>query len=550
MLILFKKFFKRRREDEPVDYWLSMTDLMSALILIVLLIFALVLLYLVKYHDVEYEDLVAGDTYAYDYIGDYEDEPDDYDGDARVEEDGLHEPVDTAGGGGGGGGGGTEHEHDHEYDYEYPGLIEDTGKTAVHVTVIDAETEKAIRKSGTAFRLFRSGGNLQVLYSYYPRKTGHYQYSTTDEGNFYFPEKIPDGSYYLTGLTAPEGYDLSDDIEFLADEARDWDEALEVTVPLFPSRNVIRVTVTDRETGERVSGAEFDIIADEDIITFDGTLRFSEGEVAGHIVCTDGFGESAELYLGRYRLAETKIPEYYAGIGAVPAVEVENKDLSDGSAVTLETEKTCVTYCLRDELEPDGTIAGAAFEICKDGSPVQAAVTDEDGRIILTGLEKGAEYTVRQTGGAGGYRPVDEEAAFRVSEDGTVEGSARADYDIYNRIIRTKIEVRDRLFGNEVADVSAALYTEDGTLVHRWDSTGLSEAVDGIEPGLYRIVLKGDAENASEITVEDTAAEQTFTVRIRTGTDIAAAGLLAAIPVSAAAVLVRKRKKNGGADHE
>lgn len=64
------------------------------------------------------------------------------------------------------------------------------------------------------------------------------------------------------------------------------------------------------ETG--LNGAEFDIIADEDIITPDGTLRYCKNETAAHIVTTDGYASSKALYLGKYRIEETK-----AGYGMV-----------------------------------------------------------------------------------------------------------------------------------------------------------------------------------------------------------------------------------------
>jgi hypothetical protein len=59
-------------------------------------------------------------------------------------------------------------------------------------------------------------------------------------------------------------------------------------------------------------GAAFDIIAAEDIITPDGTIRAQKGEIVDKIVTgEDGEATSKELYLGEYELVETKAPENF-----------------------------------------------------------------------------------------------------------------------------------------------------------------------------------------------------------------------------------------------
>jgi LPXTG-motif cell wall-anchored protein len=58
-----------------------------------------------------------------------------------------------------------------------------------------------------------------------------------------------------------------------------------------------------------LSGAAFDIIAAEDIVTPDGTVRAKKGDVVDHIVTgAGGSATSKELYLGNYLAIETKAP--------------------------------------------------------------------------------------------------------------------------------------------------------------------------------------------------------------------------------------------------
>lgn len=59
-----------------------------------------------------------------------------------------------------------------------------------------------------------------------------------------------------------------------------------------------------------LTGATYEITADEDVVTSDGTLRYHKGDVVDTITTDeDGTAKSKELYLGKYTVTETKAPE-------------------------------------------------------------------------------------------------------------------------------------------------------------------------------------------------------------------------------------------------
>lgn len=59
-----------------------------------------------------------------------------------------------------------------------------------------------------------------------------------------------------------------------------------------------------------LTGATYEITADEDVVTPDGTLRYHKGDVVDTIITDeDGTAKSKELYLGKYTVTETKAPE-------------------------------------------------------------------------------------------------------------------------------------------------------------------------------------------------------------------------------------------------
>lgn len=535
---------KHSDSNDAISYWESMTDLMSALILIVLLIFALVLLYIVRNPGKENKELFEAD--AYEEITD--DAAGDYDTDSTLPgSSAAYIEVDHNDNGGGGY---DEHKYDHEYDYEYPGITDDYGKTAVHVTVIDEQTEKPVRYKGIEFQLFRkrdrAGDLLQVLCSYYPQRVEYNKFSTTADGVFYLPEKIPAGAYYFHGLTPPDGYDAADSDTFLIREARDWNDPYEITILLQPSRNKIRIRMTDKATGAFVDGAVFDVIAAEDIVTHDGTLRYSRGQIVDHIRCgNDGTGESSELYLGSYQLAETAVPEYYAALSDMISVELVRKNEKSEKESVIEAEKTSLTCTVVDEADETQHVSGAQFAVTntKDASDRRIYTSDGSGRFTITDLSKNTDYIICQTAETDGYRAL-EENLFTVSDDGHINGAASSALSIVNRRLRLKVSVRDAVFRNLISDRSAALYDNDGQLIRRWDSSGAAQLIEGIAPGTYQLILDGNSGRPYLITAEDTCEVQEFSVSVRTVYDIAAAVVLFVLVCTAVILRVRKSKRN------
>lgn len=63
---------------------------------------------------------------------------------------------------------------------------------------------------------------------------------------------------------------------------------------------------------ENLSGAVFQVIASEDIITADGTVRANAGDVVAEITTDEnGYAETDLLYLGKYEVKEIKAPDGY-----------------------------------------------------------------------------------------------------------------------------------------------------------------------------------------------------------------------------------------------
>ena len=195
------------------------------------------------------------------------------------------------------------------------------------IVKVDSETGKIIPYAGATFEIYDPDGKLVEMTTTYPEVVKHTQFKTNAEGYLITPEVLEYGlQYSIVELVAPYGYVL-DSTPVYFDVSADNSEIAEgITVVKTekknaPQKGVINiyksgeifssVTVTDdkytpvyAEGG--LDGTEFDVIADEDIITPDGTLRYSKDEVVDHIITSGGNATSKALYLGKYRIVETK----------------------------------------------------------------------------------------------------------------------------------------------------------------------------------------------------------------------------------------------------
>ncbi|MGN0777511.1 MAG: collagen binding domain-containing protein [Aristaeellaceae bacterium] len=546
---------KNRRQDEAVGYWESMADILIGLLLCVLLIALLLILYLIRIPDEEYVDEHRGDSYA-DYY-----DPDNGGGNygyPLVVDDNHHEDYpyrDDNGGGGGGGGDGTDdgHEQDYEFEDPDPGIGEGLGldKTAVFVQIVDGETQSTIKRSGVTYELYASDDMLQTLSTYYPVRTDYTKYETTADGVFFLPEKIVLGSYYLHGLTAVPGYEATDKAAFTVDESRDWSDPYVVTVELYPARNVIRIQMRDRDTGRKVAGGAFNVIAQTDIVTLDGTLRYHAGQIVDTVTLDDsGYGESMELYMGDYQLVQTVIPEYYAALDESPSVTVQQSSKNGKSATTnVSAQRTTMRVTLVDALYPGMGLAGATFTLSTgDGTVLRTLTTDAQGQLLLNELRANTTYRLRQTGTLTDYTMAQTDATFRVDSKGLIDGEPTAEIHLSNSIVRVAIGVRGKLVSGLVSDESVALYDSEGNLLKIWTSSALEQVLEGLAPGEYRVVFNGRTENGQPIIVRQTEELQSFYLPIWTKGDItavlvmavAAAGLIGLLVVL---LVMRSRKK-------
>lgn len=553
---------KCKRKYDEVNYWQSMADVMVALLLFILLILLLLIMYLVQMPDDDLGNTYEQQAQASEGKSNQEsskngDKPKELDQEGEKDKDNEKKGSDIDEGGGqtgGSGQGGEEGNGNDKYEDPDPGAGNGEGddKAAVYVKVVDEETGITIKKKGIEFELYGSGSTLQVLSTYYPKKIEYKKYQTDETGVFYLPEKLLLTSYSLHCLSTITGYDLADDVEFSLDEAHDWKDPYILKVPLHPSKNIIRVQLVDKDTGENVSGATFNVIASENITTQDGTTRYRKGDVVDTIKLNDkGYGESKEIFLGKYLLRQVAVPEFYAKNSADTAVEVKSKTESKEVGITQVTEeKTSVTVTLQDALYDTKYISGAKFELsAESGGEAQTYETDDKGRFTVTDLKKNTTYHIKQVATVSDYKMSSEDFSFTVNGDGLIDGKETETITVRNRIIRISVGVKDKLFRGQVSDVNVAIHDAQGNVVKVWDTTGLEQTIEGLTPGEYMVVIDGNTDKGEKITVEEKTDLQTFRFDKWTAIDIAVITALILLIIGIIVLFVhiakRRRREKG-----
>lgn len=203
----------------------------------------------------------------------------------------------------------------------------------IKVVKKDAETGKTIPYAGAGFQIYDTEGNKVSMTFTFPTPTTIDTFYTDADGQLVTPEKLDYGKgYSLVEVQAPYGYVLdSTPVSFDVTEENSTQEGgitlIKVDKPNMAQKGTISVEKTGEVffgvnvSGEEdviyqpvykvkgLAGAVYEITADEDVITPDGTLRYHKGDVVDTVTTDeDGTAKSKELYLGKYNVVETKAP--------------------------------------------------------------------------------------------------------------------------------------------------------------------------------------------------------------------------------------------------
>ena len=465
---------------------------------------------------------------------------------------------------------------------------------AIRIVKTDAESGLVIPVAGARFQILDKDKNpIKMIISHYPDLNETDTFETDENGSFVLPEKLQHGDYYLHEVQAPEGYLLGlDDIPFTVDAMTDWDTPLTIEYADVPAKGKIRIEKTDEATGDPLAGAEFTVMAAEDITTPDGTIHVNAGDVVATIVTDDnGIAETSALYLGKYAVKETgKLPGYILPEQSWD-VELKYKDQHTDLVVeTLNiTNKPTEVIIRKTETGTDQPLAGIEFTVWNKAFESDAVdlgmavketyITDNDGTILLSKLQPGT-YCVQETATLPGYVLDDTVREFTINENGmfVAEDGAITEtgtLEFVNDYTKLHISKQDATTGKELPGARMELRDTEGNLVAKWTSGDKPYVIERIKPGDY--ILHEEAAPAGyklakdiSFTVEETGVVQKIVMEdeysvgslkvsmpgngwsgVKTG-DIAhiAPYVIAVIIAGTAVIILIRKKRKGNKDDE
>ena len=313
----------------------------------------------------------------------------------------------------------------------------------IKVVKVDAESGKTIPYAGAGFQIYDPAGNLVTMSFTYPTPTTIDTFYTDANGCLVTPEKLEYGKgYSLVEVQAPYGYVLDSTPVYFDVTQDNATEESGVTVIKVDKPNMAQKgTITVEKTGEvfygvSVSGSEdteviyqpiyeiaglsdavYEIRAAEDIITPDGTVRFTKGEVVDTVTTgEDGLAKSRELYLGKYEVKEIKAPYGMVLNDEIHTAELvyagQNVSVTE-TATSFVNERQKVEISLKKTLEAsdlfgigqNGELKNLSFGLFAAEELVSASGTSipADGLIEIVTLDESGNGTVKTDLPMGSY---------------------------------------------------------------------------------------------------------------------------------------------------
>ena len=311
-----------------------------------------------------------------------------------------------------------------------------TFEAEIEIVKKDAETGKVIPASGIGFKVRNTDtGEYVIQHINYPTPMDIEIYYTDASGKLMLPYALPYGNYEIIEQNTCFGYVLdSTPVAFKVDGSTEL-------VTVVKSNYAQKGTITISKFGEVFSsvvekdgiyqpvyeikgleGAVYEVIAVEDVITLDGTTRYTKGQVVATITTgKDGKATTEPLYLGKYEIREVKAP-YGMVLNTEPVnVELvyagEHVEITETSA-SFTNERQKMVIGLKKTMENDeifgigtnGEITNVQFgmyaaedmtatdgKVIPKDALIETAYCDNDGNIVfVTDLPVGAKVYVKE----------------------------------------------------------------------------------------------------------------------------------------------------------
>lgn len=373
---------------------------------------------------------------------------------------------------------------------------------------VDSNSKRMLVRDGIKFKIKNLDTGEYVCQNVtYPNQEKICVFETSG-GVFVTPYVLGQGNYQIEELEDQviDGYLWnSEPLKFSINENSKffYDEEFGVMLEVQFENTEVKGEVEVRKYGEQVvkengtyhyeeielDGVTYELYADEDIYSGDGTLIYKAGELIDNYVTKDGYFKISNLYLGKYCLVESATVnghkldstrhcftlQYIDGYTPIVSLSFTFKNY---------LEKGSLDFSKKD-LTTGKEIPNVRVEIydAEDDTLIYSGVTNENGKITIDDLYVGKFYIV-ETEPETGYKLSDEKVLFEITEDGEVVKAEMTNEKITGNLVFKKVDED----GNALSGVTINLYDSEGNLIGTYvtDENGLV-IVEGLEYGDYSI---------------------------------------------------------------
>ncbi len=254
----------------------------------------------------------------------------------------------------------------------------------VTITKIDADTEQPL--AGATFELKDSTGKIVATWT-----------STTSS---HVIKNLPNGTYTLQEIKAPDGYILNDKV---------------VEFTITDTNRNISIRFRNKEIEKNATIIKIDSITKQPVAGATLVVKDSNGKVVEEFVTTTEPHKLTDLEDGKYTVEEIKAPAGYQKTDEIFEFVID-KDHRDVTVTIENTPIEKLVNILKIDAATGNPLAGATL-VVKDseGNVVEEFVTTTEPHTI-TGLKDG-EYTVEEIKAPEGYKKSDEIYKFTISDE-------------------------------------------------------------------------------------------------------------------------------------
>ena len=278
-------------------------------------------------------------------------------------------------------------------------------KTSVILTKTDALTKEPVE-----------GAKIEVSYkdaSSVKHLVG--TYTTGTDGLITLEGLVVGINYSYEEVVAPAGYILDKTVhEFALDKYG----SVDATKLAFTNTPIaITITKTNAKTGKPVAGAEY---------------AFYSGSKELGRYKTDSNGRiKLTLSAGTYTYKEVTAPAGYALDTTSYTFTISADGTKSGTFNVKDSESGITIY--KKDYTTGKALAGAKFDIKKNGTVVASVESDSKGEAKVQSLEPGT-YEIVETKAPAGYVVTDKKYSFVIKDNGAVEG----DITVYDKLDGTQ----------------------------------------------------------------------------------------------------------------